>query len=147
MRPEDDPSWASYARTILEFQGAGRPQVGLARPIDGCARATFLASGLTGCFGLVTPENPRGMHTDAAANTERWRRFRSGLPNDTVQVDGLDPDSPHRERGVALAWPLSQVIPLARRWEQSAIYWFDGHAMWVIGALTRTAPWQLGGGA
>lgn len=146
MRPEDDPSWASYARTILEFHPSDPLRVDLAHPIGARSRAIFRASGLPGCFGLVTPENPRGRHAAANANAERWRRFRSELPNETVQVDGVDPDSPHRERGVALGWPRVRVTALARRWEQSAIYWFDGHAMWVIGALARATPWRLGGG-
>ncbi|HET9064782.1 MAG TPA: DUF3293 domain-containing protein [Gemmatimonadales bacterium] len=146
MRPEDDPSWASYARTILEFRGTEPVRVDLARPIGPRAQAAFLAAGLPGCFGLVTPENPRGTRADPEANARRWHQFRQALPGTAVPVDGLDPDSAHRERGVGLGWPRSRVLALARQWEQSAIYWFDGHAMWVIGALTRTVPWRLGGG-
>lgn len=144
MRPDDDPGWASYARTILEFQVEGRPRIDLALRITPRSQAIFQAAGLPGCFGLLTPENPRGSRADPATNLALWTEFRSGLPGTHVQVDGLDPTSVHRERGVALPWSCARVVALAREWEQSAIYWFDGHAIWVIGALTTTPPWRLG---
>lgn len=147
MRPEDDPSWASYARTILEFQVEGTPRVDLAQVLSPSARARFLSVGLPGCFGLLTPENPRGRRVDQAINDTRWAGFRTELADDLVQVDGLDPDSTHRERGVALPWSCERVVHLARRWDQSAIYWFDGHEMWVVGALATAPPWRLGAAA
>jgi hypothetical protein len=60
-----------------------------------------------------------------------------------VRVDGLSRDRRRVEVGVALPWPMAAVRDLARRWEQSAIYWYDGSAMWVIGALTEAPPWRL----
>lgn len=144
--PEEDPSWQSYARTILEVHTTPRFQIDLAQPITRRARAALFRGGLSGSFGLVTPENPRGQRSDPARNAERWAAFRRALPPDTLEVDGRDPDSTHRERGVALPWPRADVLALAHLWEQSAIYWFDGDAMWVIGATTDAAPWRLGGG-
>ena len=146
MRPEDDPGWQGYADTILEVHLDPPVEVDLTRPITDRERAIWRDAGLSGPFGLVTPDNPFGRPLDEAANARRREHFhaelreRGGHP---VRVDGLSRDRLHREVGVALAWPREDVVALARRWDQSAIYWFDGEAMWVIGALTDAPPWRL----
>jgi hypothetical protein len=58
----------------------------------------------------------------------------------------LSPDRTHVEEGVALALAVEDVEALARVWDQSAIYWWDGEAFWVRGALTQAPPWRLPGG-
>ena len=146
MRPADDPGWSSYAETILVVYGRSPIEVPLSSPIDGRARAAFLAAGLPGCFGLVTSDNPFGRPSTETHNAARRLKFADALAaliSNPVRVDGLSPDRQHREIGVALPWPMAQVIEVARRWEQSAIYWFDGQSMWVIGALTVAPPWKL----
>jgi hypothetical protein len=146
MRPADDPGWSSYKETILVVHGRSPREVALDQPIGAREQAAFQAAGLTGCFGLVTPDNPFGRALPAAENAERRRGFDAELAAIgalVIRVDGLSPDRLHREVGVALRWPLEAVRQLARRWEQSAIYWFDGHAMWVVGALTVSPPWKL----
>jgi hypothetical protein len=145
MRPEDDPGWASYAETHLVIHGPVPVRIDLAHPLGPREGAGLVASGLPGTFGLVTPENPFGHPSDAAQNAERLARFLAELgPRPHVRVDGVSPDGAHVEHGVALAWPCAEVVALAERWEQSAIYWFDGQAFWVVGALTVAAPWRLG---
>lgn len=146
MHPADDPRWASYAETILVVHGSSPIEVPLSKPIGAHGRAAFQAAGLPGCFGLVTPENPFGRPMTPEENATRRAEFvaeLAALGEVPVRVDGLSPDRSHREIGVALGWPLESVLQLARRWEQSAIYWFDGEAMWVIGALTVAPPWKL----
>jgi len=146
MRPADDSGWSSYAETILVVHGRSPIEVPLDRPIADGGRAAFRAAGLPGSFGLVTSDNPFGRPVSDAVNAERRERFArelAAMQVTPVRVDGLSPDRLHREVGVALSWPLEQVLELARRWEQSAIYWFDGQDMWVIGALTAAPPWKL----
>lgn len=146
MRPEDDPGWQGYADTILEVHLDPPAEVDLTRPITDREHAIWRAAGLSGAFGLVTPDNPFGRPLDEAANALRRERFQAELRErgaHPVRVDGLSRDRLHREVGVALAWPREDVVALARRWDQSAIYWFDGEAMWVIGALTDAPPWRL----
>lgn len=148
LRPEDDPGWASYAETHLVVHGPVPLHIDLALPPGPREIAGLVASGLPGTFGLVTPENPFGHPADAATNATRLRDFLAALgPASHVRVDGVSPDGAHVEHGVALAWPCAKVVDLAVRWEQSAIYWFDGHAFWVVGALTDAAPWRLGAAA
>jgi hypothetical protein len=147
MRPEDDPGWASYAETILVFHGDPPLEVPLSLPVSPSTRAALAARGLGGPFGLVTPCNPRGRRTDASENAARLRAFLAALDQRGVgfhRVDGVSPDRLHVEPGVALAWPQESVVTLAREWEQSAIYWWDGERFFVIGALTLAPPWPLG---
>ncbi len=148
MRPEDDPGWASYAETILAFRGPAGLEIDLSLPVPPSARAELAARGLGGAFGLVTPCNPRGQPTSVQENEARLVRFLAELDQAGaryLRVDGLSPDRRHAERGVALAWPQQEILALATRWDQSAIYWWDGARFWVIGALTETQPWPLGG--
>ena len=87
------------------------------------------------------------------SRAEGVRRVRAGRvrvngrrvddPEHPVRIDGLSPDRQHREIGVGLPWSREDVVDLGRRWDQSAIYWFDGTHMWVIGALTAAPPWRL----
>lgn len=151
MRPADDPSWASYATTILRVHAPEPFEIALDRPVPPPARAALAAAGLAGPFGLVTPCNPRGRPATDAENRARLAAFHAELRRDGhawIRVDGLSPDRRHAEEGVALAWSADAVRALARRWDQSAIYWWDGTAFWVLGALTEAAPWRLpeGGG-
>jgi hypothetical protein len=151
LSPADDPSWGSYGETILRVHGAIPFEIDLAVPVGALQREALAAAGLAGPFGLVTPCNPRGHVADAATNTARLTAFHQALREvgaQWVRVDGLSADRAHVEEGVALRWPVEAVEALARAWEQSAIYWWDGEAFWVRGALTQAPPWRLpeGGG-
>ncbi len=148
MRPEDDPGWAGYGRTILVFDGSPALEVDLARSPGGALRVQLAARGLDGPFGLVTPCNPRGRLISPQENDALVVRFLAELDaagKRYVRVDGVSPDRRHVEHGVALAWSRADLLALARKWEQSAVYWWDGEAFWVIGALTSAPPWRLGG--
>ena len=147
MRPEDDPGWAAYAETILRFPGPALLDIDLAIPVPPAARSEFAARGLAGPFGLVTPCNPRGRRSSPGENEARLVRFLAELDRlgtRYLRVDGFSPDRRHVEHGVALAWSQEEIVALARRWQQSAVYWWDGASFWVIGALTTAEPWQLG---
>jgi hypothetical protein len=150
MRPEDDPGWATYAETILVFPGPDLLEIDLSCPVPLAVAKRLEARGLDRPFGLVTPENPRGHRSSPEDNDSRLERFLAELDRHGrhyQRVDGLSPDRRHAERGVALPWPQEDVVALARQWEQSAIYWWDGVRFWVVGALTLTEPWPLGGPA
>jgi hypothetical protein len=146
MTPGDDPGWASYAEAILLVHADPPFEVDLSVALGETARAAFAAAGLTGTFGLVTPENPYGREASASENADRLTRFLAelrGHGHDAIGVDGLSRDRQRVEHGVALALPQEVIIALAIRWQQSAIYWWDGEAMWVIGALTAADPRRL----
>jgi hypothetical protein len=150
MLPEDDPGWGTYAETILRFRGTPAIEINLSQPVTPAQRAALAQAGLDRPFGLVTPCNPRGRRSDDVANAGRLGRFLADLDaagEAYVRVDGCSPDGSHVEPGVAVAWPRESILALARRWDQSAIYWWDGTHFWVVGALTAAPPWQLGGAA
>jgi hypothetical protein len=147
MLPEDDPGWSTYADTIVHFSTTPPVMIDLAVPVGASARARLAAAGFEGSFGLVTPCNPRGRRVDEATNGNLLTRFLAELDatgKRYVRVAGSSADGQHTEHGVALAWSQADLVALARKWEQSAIYWWDGAAFWVIGALTASAPWRLG---
>ncbi|MGH7582855.1 MAG: DUF3293 domain-containing protein [Gemmatimonadales bacterium] len=147
MRPEEDPGWESYAETVLRWRTNPPITIDLARPVTADTRQALRHAGLGASFGLVTPCNPRGRRADPCADAERMREFLSELDGKGacyLRVDGWSPDGRHVETGVALEWSREEIIALARRWEQSAIYWYDGERFWVLGALTDAAPWPLG---
>ena len=39
--------------------------------------------------------------------------------------------------------PQDNAIALARELEQIAIFWFDGHRFWILGALLEADPLML----
>lgn len=146
MRPSDDPGWASYADAILVFHSVPSFEIDLTAPIGDAERALLAGAGLRSRFGLVTAENPRGQAATAQENRRLRAAFEaelSGSGGTLLRVDGLSRDRRHREIGVALEWSTERLLDLARRWQQSAIYWFDGEAMWVLGALTQAPDWKL----
>jgi hypothetical protein len=44
---------------------------------------------------------------------------------------------------VALVGSKSRAIEIAKRWEQIAIFWFDGHSFWIYGAISDAEPIKL----
>jgi len=148
MLPQDDPGWASYGETVLRWHTVPPLAIDLARDVEPTQRDALHRLGLGASFGLVTPCNPFGRRSDPEENAGRLRRLLAQLDaagTRYLRVDGCSPDGVHVEPGVALAGSKEEIIALARRWEQSAIYWWDGARFWVEGALTKAAPWPLGG--
>lgn len=146
LHPSDDPGWDGYGETILEVHGRTLGEVDLTLPIGPRELAIFAGAGLAGTFGILTAENPRGLPAPPEENAHRRATLQAELEEQgvaAVRIDGLSRDRQHREIGVAIRWPMPEVIELARKWQQSAIYWFDGHHMWVIGALTVAQPARL----
>jgi hypothetical protein len=146
LLPSDDPGWDGYGETILEVHGSTIGEVDLASPIGVREIAIFAGAGLAGTFGILTAENPRGLPASPEENARRRALLQAELEEQgvtAVRIDGLSRDRVHREIGVAIRWPMQRVIYLARKWHQSAIYWFDGHDVWLIGALTVAPPIRL----
>jgi hypothetical protein len=52
-------------------------------------------------------------------------------------------DGEHRETGFAAMVAREVARDVAIRFEQSAIYWCDGRAVWLPGALVETEPERL----
>ena len=152
MRKDSDPSWPDYPNTILELfrqpdDAEPALRVDLRRPVGDEVRRRLAELGLDGPFGVVTAAAPRGRPQDddfdraRQAELDEVARVEAGV--DTRRVDGVSPDGAHRERSVAVRLPKAEVVALGRRYQQSAVFWFDGGAFWLLGAEAAAEPQRL----
>jgi len=144
-----DPSWAFYPETILEFPEGGL-RVDLRSPLSEAVVAELQGLGLGGRFAVVTPCDPRGIRAGDDSNARRVAALRASLRRRGcrfVSVDGVSPDRTHGESGFAVDVPLEEAVKLARSLEQSALFWFDGEAFWVIPVLAAGEALRLPRGA
>lgn len=91
--------------------------------------------GLGPTLAVITPCNPFGVEVGPSVNVERLATFRrelvqAGIPN--VEADGWSSDHAHVERGNACALDLEAAIALARKWDQLALFWFDGSQFTIV---------------
>ena len=139
-----DPSWSDYAETILEFPDSLGFRVDLRSPLTPTAVARLGSLGIGDQFAVVTPCNPQGRQASASENAMLVARLRAdllGTASRFVCADGISADGRHREAGFAIALPLEEAVRLARGLEQSALFWFDTEAFWLVPVLateTRT---------
>jgi len=94
--------------------------------------------GLGEPFGILTAYNPRGVDLSDEENSKRAGELEAELVSlglDFVRVDCCSPDRSHCECSVAVVAPKEQLLDMARRWEQIAIFWFDGSAFSIVGAI------------
>src|SRR5207253_2619646 len=101
-------------------------------------------------FAVVTPCDPRGTRVADGSNAIRVSALHASLMRrgcDFVPADGVSPDGLHRESGFAVDLLLEEAVTLARSLEQSALFWFDGEAFWVVPALVAGGAVRLPCGA
>lgn len=154
---DQDEKWDQYPNTVLEFYDRARTRIDLRRPVGSAERAALERLGLDRPFAVFTAENPRGENAEdepgpsaAAAQEARNERRTSRLEADLtergapfVQVDGASPDGEYREQCVAAAMPRDEATRLAARFEQLALFWFDGSAFWLLPAEADREPRKL----
>lgn len=154
-----DEKWEQYPRTVLEFIDGDRPRIDLRRPLGDAERATLRRLGLDRPFAVLTAENPWGENAEDAPseraeeaaerrNAERRARLERELREDGVafrRCDGVAPDGDYREHGVAVLASRERAVDLATRYGQLAIFWFDGTAFSLVGAVARKPDLPLPG--
>jgi hypothetical protein len=152
-----DEKWARYPSTILEFAPPDLLRIDLRRPLGAAERATLATLGLDRPFAVLTAENPFGENAEdkptpeqeAATeqkNAVRRAELEAELRKSRVKFqpcDGVAADGDYREHGVAVVLPRDQAVMLARRFGQLAIFWFDGRAFMLVGAVARKGPEKL----
>jgi len=147
LTPSDDSAWSHYAETILEVERDGGPvRVDLRRSLDEGGRRALATLGPTAAFGIVTAANPAGAPVAQASNEQRHDALQRYLGEQGFThraVTGSSPDGAHRERGFAVWLEREDVVAIARRFEQSAIFWFDGGTFWLVGALVDAKARRL----
>ena len=141
-----DERWSSYPETVLYFAGEPEVMVDLRTEVTAAIRNGFAGMGLDGEFGVLTAFNPRGRDADAGENARRMKELESELESSGdrfVRVDACSPDRSHCECSVALLSSRERAIDIARRWEQVAIFWWDGSSFWIYGAISEAEPIKL----
>ena len=148
--------YAQYPNTILEFDGPGGLRVDLRRRLDDTQRTALAALGL-GPFGVFTAENPEGAHAEdeptpdaeaerARENARRMQRLLDTLDREGIRharVDGVAPDGDYREHCVAIAVERDRAVAMAERFDQLALFWFDGRDFWLLPAEADQDARQL----
>ena len=146
MDAPSDPSWDLYPDTILELHDpVGMLTIDL-RDLLGQKKWRLAEIGPTPTFGVVTPANPRGHELSDAENESRLAQFQLLLSQQSahcLRADGLSPDLHHREKGFAIWLDRDALGCFAKAFDQSAFFWFDGDAFWVVGALVNAPPLRL----
>ena len=144
---ERNESGSHYAETILEIDGEGELlRIDLRAPLSGGGRRALATLGPSSSFGIVTAANPAGAPVDQAANERRHAALRQWIVEHGYvhrAATGSSPDGRHAEHGFAVWLERDDVVALARRFDQSAIFWFDGGAFWLVGALVDAKARQL----
>jgi hypothetical protein len=86
---------------------------------------------------VITACNPFGRIKGGRTNRRRTRALARRLAAahlPTVPVDGRSPDARHVEPGFGVPLPLEDARALAREFGQTAIFWWDGEAFWLVQA-------------
>lgn len=126
-----------YAATILELGGSEGIEIDLRQPPDRFDVPRIRSAAGADTFTVVTAENPRGNVRPAAENAAATRELRGLLEGEGIPIVaavGRDPDprSGHREMGFAVPGALEPVVELARRFQQDAVFRFDGDRFLLV---------------
>ena len=147
LTPSDDSAWSHYAETVLEIARDDRPlRIDLRTPLDEPDRRALAMLGPSASFGIVTAANPAGAPVDPAANERRHSALQGWITEHGYAhraATGSSPDGQHTEHGFAVWLERDDVVSIARRFDQSAIFWFDGGAFWLVGALVDAPARKL----
>lgn len=149
--------WTEYGETVLRFHDPDGFDLDLRRPVDAAARQALALIGLDVPFAVFTAENPEGANAeDAPTGAEQDRRERRNVDRRSRletelrsrelphrHLDGVTPDGDYREHCVAVPLPREQAVELARRFDQLALFWFDGSRFWLIPVDAREQPAPL----
>lgn len=77
--------------------------------------------------------------------TAALAEYLAGADLPAVPVAGRSPDGSHVEPGFGVRAPCQTARAIAREFRQTAIFWWDGEAFWIVegwgeGAAVRLPP-------
>jgi hypothetical protein len=135
----------AYERTTLHLPGG--VAIDLRREPGDTERAALALLGVGAPpLAFLTAENPCGDGAPRAENDARMGALvrdleARGIPH--ARVDGTAPDGSHRERLVAVALGAADAVRLAKRFEQLALFAWDGSRFTLLPAEADGAPRPL----
>jgi hypothetical protein len=138
--------WEDFSDTVLHFETNPPFSFDLRHALSENSRALFRGIDFERSFGIMTAEDPMGVQQGQTVNSERTSNLRKELSKlgcSYVWLDACSPDRSHCERSVALALDLETVAGIARRYDQLAVFWFDGSAFWIIPVCSDNAALKL----
>jgi hypothetical protein len=138
--------WGDFPETVLHFDSIPTVVVDLRRHIGPTVLAEIRGTGLERSFGIVTAHDPMGVTQTKDVNAMLATRLRTEIAElhvPYVRVDACSPDRSHCEQSVAVELGLQQLIDLACRYDQLALFWFDGVAFWIVPARSANARTRL----
>ena len=138
-----DERWSSYPETVLHFPGEPPVMIDLRTEVTPTLRKGLAALGLAGEFAVLTAFNPRGVDSSDDENKRRMAELEAELESvgeRFVRLDACSPDKSHCECSVALEADRERAVDIARRFEQVAIFWYDGSKFWIYGAISEADP-------
>ncbi len=139
-------AWSSYPETVLVFAGEPEMMIDLREVVPPATKNALQAMGLDEPFSVLTSYNPRGETISAAENDRRFKELTSELESAGVSylvMDACSPDRSHCECSVVLKGDRETAIDIAKRWEQVAIFWYDGGRFWIYGGIFDIEPIPL----
>jgi hypothetical protein len=139
-------AWSSYPETVLVFAGEPEMMIDLREVVPPATKNALQAMGLGEPFSVLTSYNPRGETISAAENDRRFNELTSELESAGVSylvMDACSPDRSHCECSVVLKGDRETAIDIAKRWEQVAIFWYDGGRFWIYGGIFDIEPIPL----
>ncbi|MFL5553973.1 MAG: DUF3293 domain-containing protein [Gemmatimonadaceae bacterium] len=141
-----EPDWGHYPNTILAFLANPAVRIDLRQVLRADALARLKEIGLGDSFAILTAFDPDGRDLSARENEQRQAELEARLAAgryDFVRVEACSSDRSHCEHSVAVRMSQRSAVDLAREFGQVAIFWFDGKAFWIVGAIGKTDPLML----
>ena len=132
--PEPVTDWGSFPDTVLYFRTTPPLTVDLRSRVPQSAKLALRALGFERSFGIITADNPMGSPQPPGANSNRALALREEVAKLHVpraSLDACSPDRSHCEDSIAVGIALESVIAIANRYDQLAVFWFDGDVFWI----------------
>jgi len=126
--------WGLFPDTVLQFKAETPLSLDLRYPINASALTRLQTLGFERAFGIVTASNPMGVVLTEEDNFARARTLNAEVERlhaTRLYVDACSPDRSHCEASVAISLTLQALVAIADRFDQLAVFWFDGDVFWI----------------
>jgi Protein of unknown function (DUF3293) len=141
MEPAADPSWGNYPQTILEFPTG--LTVDLRNPVTPTLRAQLNHLSVLIPFAIISAANAKGQENQDNTNRASFSAFCNDILTrklPALPVQGKSADGKYAELGLAIHTSVENARRIAQSADQSAFFWYDGTAFWLMGGLVETQP-------